>query len=74
MCLDCSKEKQGNFELGKYFNLEADHNCTYEIDCNFTCDNFSLSIFINLKKRFKPQVIRDIYDGILLLQKESQSC
>ena len=74
MCLDCSKEKQASFELGKFFNLEAEHNYTYESDCNFTCDNCNLSIFINLKKIFKPQVIRDIYDRVLLLQKENQSC
>lgn len=58
----------------KFFNLGDVYNCTHESDCNFICDNCNLSIFIDLKKMFKPQTIRNIYDGILLLQEEDKSC
>ena len=74
MCLDSLKEKQVSLTVGKFLNVEVACNCTYESECNFICDQCNLSIFIDLRKIFKPHVIRDIYDGIWLLQKENQSC
>ena len=73
-CLDCYKINQLSLALGKVFNLQGDCYCTHESECNFICDQCNLSIFVDLKKIFRPQVIRDIYDGILLLQKGNQSC
>ena len=61
----CSKEKN---KFGKCFYLESDYICTYQSGCNFIGNYCKLSIFIDLKNTFKPQTIRDIYHGILLLQ------
>ena len=69
ICLDCSKEKQVSLKLGIFFNTERDYICTYEINCNFICYQCNLSIFIDLKKIFKPQIIRDIYHGIKIVNK-----
>ena len=69
ICLDCSKEKQVSLKLGIFFNTEGDYICTYESNCNIICYQCNLSIFIDLKKIFKPQIIRDIYHGIKIVHK-----
>ena len=72
ICLNCSNEKEIHFVLGDFFNLEGDFINKNENDCKYICDQCSLEIFIDLKKLFKPGVLRNIYNGILLLQKENQ--
>ena len=69
ICLDCSKEKQVSLKLGIFFNTEGDYICTYESNCNIICYQCNLSIFIDLKKKFKPQKKRDIYHGIKIVHK-----
>ena len=67
-CLDCCNQNTIKFVLGDLFNLEGDFNNKKSIDCNYTCSVCKLKIFIDFAKIFKANKIREIYDGIVLLQ------
>ena len=55
-----------------FSNLEGDYINKNKNDCKYICNRCFLATYIDLKKIFKPVVIRDIFNGIMLLQKENQ--
>lgn len=62
VCLECNHESILNFCRGKYFNSEWDFIVNF-IDLEFK----NICWF---KKNYKESMIREIYHGILLFQKE----
>ena len=66
--LDCKSKSILNFCAGEYFNLEGDF---VDDDCKLwrNCQGCNLHIFVDLKKLYEEKIIREIYDGILLIQK-----
>ena len=65
-CLDCCNQDTIKLVLGDLFNLEGDNE--KNIDCNCACSVCKLNIFLDFAKIFKPNKIREIYNGIVLLQ------
>lgn len=62
VCLECNHESILNFCGGKNFNLEGDFIINF-IDLEFK----NICWF---KKNYEVNIIREIYHGILLFQKE----
>ena len=70
--MDCNHGSILDFCTGKYFNLEGDFISNFD-DLWQSCKGCSLKIFFDLKKIYKENIIREIYHGILLFQKEKDN-
>ena len=69
-CLNCCNQNTIKSVLRELFNLEGDFIDEKNIDCNYTCSVCKMKIFIDFAKIFKPNKIREIDDGTVLLQKK----
>ena len=67
-CLDCLNQNQIKCMLSDLFNLEGDFINSKNIDCNYRFLGCNLQIFIDYSNISKPKTIREIYDGIVMLQ------
>lgn len=64
-CLDCGNSSEKTFRLGDTFEGPDE-----PYFCHTSCPGCENFIFINLKKFFPPERIRQIYDGIKTVKKE----
>ena len=72
-CVDCKFAEELSFHLGNLFNLEGDFilETNEEIYVsNRSCKRCGCFYYLEFKKIFSPVKIREIYDGIKILESE----
>ena len=66
-CLDCNTRELIFLKIGDFFNLDSDYIAKVieeGLFCNRLCSGCKNVIFVDVKKLFKLDFIRKIYDGI----------
>ena len=74
-CLDCGESEEKKYGIGDMFNLEGDYILKYSEEtylCELHCKKCSRYIFIDLKRLYLPQAIRNFYDGFKNIKREEE--